>query len=95
MILWYKLHIDLNKLLKLSSGRAEADENIENLADLTDGKSYYVRDDDSSEGFNEAFYHALTYQSSVSANEMMIVKVLQETLRQWQQLNSSIAIIHS
>ena len=51
---------------------AEADKNIETLADLTDGKSYFVRDEDTSEALNEAFQSAITYQSAVSADKVHV-----------------------
>lgn len=50
----------------------EADKNIEYLADMTDGKSYFVHDDDTSEALGEAFQCALTYQSTISAEDMHI-----------------------
>lgn len=50
--------------------RREADESIENLADITDGKAYFVNDLDASETLHEAFMGALTYQSSISNGDL-------------------------
>lgn len=46
------------------------------MADLTDGKSYFVRDEDTSEKINEAFLQALTYQPAVTASTGLYVKVI-------------------
>ncbi|KAI9559824.1 hypothetical protein GHT06_013831 [Daphnia sinensis] len=48
----------------------EADNNIENLADLTDGKSYFIHDDDSSEALEQAFLGACTQQWNVQNSEL-------------------------
>lgn len=56
--------------------RNEADPNIEKLADLTDGKSYFVRDEDTSEALNEAFLGAMTYQSAISSSTDLQIKVI-------------------
>uniref|UniRef100_A0A0P6FLQ1 Calcium-activated chloride channel regulator 4, 30 kDa form n=1 Tax=Daphnia magna TaxID=35525 RepID=A0A0P6FLQ1_9CRUS len=48
----------------------QADKNIEQLADITDGKSYFIRDDDTSEALEQAFLGACTYQSSVNSSDL-------------------------
>ncbi|KAI9559825.1 hypothetical protein GHT06_013832 [Daphnia sinensis] len=56
----------------------QADKNIETLADLTDGKSYFIHDDDTSEALEQAFIGACTYQSSVNSADMQF-KVFEKT----------------
>ncbi|XP_057365305.1 calcium-activated chloride channel regulator 4-like [Daphnia carinata] len=48
----------------------DADTNIEQLADLTDGKSYFINDDDTSEALQQAFSGAYTYQSNVHSSDL-------------------------
>lgn len=43
----------------------EADEDIEKLAELTDGKSYYINDEATSAAVHDAFLGALTYQPNI------------------------------
>ena len=50
--------------------RREADTNIEHLADVTGGKSYFIKDDDSSEALQQAFSGACTYQSIVNNDDL-------------------------
>ncbi len=59
-------------------GRNEADKNIENLADETGGKSYFIRDDDSSEALQQAFVGSFTYQSSSVQNEDLTFKLFEK-----------------
>jgi hypothetical protein len=40
------------------------------LADVTGGKSYFIKDDDSSEALQQAFMGACTYQSRVKNNDL-------------------------
>ena len=56
---------------RLTVDRREADPNIERLADVTGGKSYFIKDDDSSEALQQAFMGACTYQSRVKNNDMI------------------------
>ncbi|XP_046655991.1 calcium-activated chloride channel regulator 4-like isoform X2 [Daphnia pulicaria] len=49
---------------------SEADSNIERLADVTGGKSYYIKDGDSSEAIQQAFTGACTYQSRVKNDDL-------------------------
>jgi len=46
------------------------------LADLTDGKSYFVSDEDTSEALHEAFLGAMTYQSAISSSTDLQIKVI-------------------
>ncbi|EFX71592.1 hypothetical protein DAPPUDRAFT_326968 [Daphnia pulex] len=58
---------------------SEADKNVEHLADVTGGKSYFIKDDDSSEALQQAFVGASTYQSTVK-NEDLIFKLFEKEL---------------
>jgi hypothetical protein len=49
------------------------------LADVTGGKSYFIKDDDSSEALQQAFVGASTYQSTVK-NEDLIFKLFEKDL---------------
>jgi calcium-activated chloride channel regulator 4 len=49
------------------------------LADVTGGKSYFIKDDDSSEALQQAFVGASTYQSTVK-NEDLIFKLFEKEL---------------
>ncbi|KAK4030134.1 Uncharacterized protein APZ42_033003 [Daphnia magna] len=48
----------------------KANEDIEYLADLTDGKSYFIHDEDTSEALEQAFFGASTQQWNVQNSEL-------------------------
>ena len=58
--------------------RENADKNLENLADKTEGKSYFVKDEDSSEALKQAFLGASTFQSRVK-NSDLIFKLFEKS----------------
>jgi hypothetical protein len=49
----------------------KADTHLENLADETEGKSYFIKDEDSSGVIQDAFLTASTFQSSVKNNDLI------------------------
>lgn len=58
--------------------RIEADPRIEMLAELTDGKSYFVHDWHNHDALRDAFVGALTYQTSIGGD--LHVKLLEAPL---------------
>ena len=57
----------------------KADQNLEDLARKTEGKSYFVKDEDGGAALQEAFLGASTFQSSVH-NEDLIFKLFEKDL---------------
>lgn len=53
--------------------RRSAEDKIEELADKTNGKSYFIDDNDSSQGLNDAFVGSLTYQPAVSTDQIVVL----------------------
>ncbi|XP_057365309.1 calcium-activated chloride channel regulator 1-like [Daphnia carinata] len=59
------------RVVSIAFGRT-AEDKIENLADKTNGKSYFIDDNDPSQGLNDAFVGSLTYQPAVSAYQIIV-----------------------
>jgi hypothetical protein len=65
--------------ISMCAYRENADKNLENLADKTEGKSYFVKDEDSSEALKQAFLGASTFQSRVKHGDL-IFKLFEKRL---------------
>lgn len=50
--------------------RNQADSDLERLADLTDGKTYFVQDSDTTQSYKDAFEFALTFQPNIQQNDL-------------------------
>lgn len=50
--------------------RNKADHGLEHLAALSDGKTYFIHDSDTSYAFNDAFQGALTFQPNISDSNL-------------------------
>ncbi|XP_057365310.1 calcium-activated chloride channel regulator 4-like [Daphnia carinata] len=66
------------RVVSIAFGK-QADKGIEHLADITDGKSYFINDDDTSEALQQAFLGACTYQSSVNSSDLQF-KLFEQTV---------------
>lgn len=53
--------------------RRKAEEKIEDLAAKTNGKSYFIDDNDTSQGLNDAFTGSLTYQPAVPSEQIVVL----------------------
>lgn len=60
------------RVVSIAFGRS-AEDKIEELADKTNGKSYFIDDNDSSQGLNDAFVGSLTYQPAVSTDQIVVL----------------------
>ncbi|XP_057365308.1 calcium-activated chloride channel regulator 1-like isoform X2 [Daphnia carinata] len=60
------------RVVSIAFGRT-AEDKIEDLADKTNGKSYFIDDNDPSQGLNDAFVGSLTYQPAVSADQIVVL----------------------
>jgi len=50
-----------------------AEDKIEDLAEKTNGKSFFVDDNDTSQGLNDAFIGSLTFQPAVSSDHIVVL----------------------
>lgn len=53
--------------------RRKAEDKIEDLARRTGGKSYFIDDDDTSQGLNDAFIGSQTYQPAVPSDQIVVL----------------------
>jgi len=53
--------------------RRTAEDKIEELAEKTNGKSFFVDDNDTSQGLNDAFIGSLTFQPAVSSDHIVVL----------------------
>lgn len=53
--------------------RRKAEEKIEDLATKTNGKSYFIDDNDASQGLNDAFIGSMTYQPAVPSDQIIVL----------------------
>lgn len=47
---------------------------------MTKGKSYFIDDDDSSQGLNDAFIGSLTYQPAVPSDKIVVLVCINQIL---------------
>ncbi|XP_046656009.1 calcium-activated chloride channel regulator 4A-like [Daphnia pulicaria] len=73
------------RVVSIAFGR-KAEDKIEDLATKTNGKSYFIDDNDSSQGLNDAFIGSLTYQPAVSADQIVVLLFQ----RQYQNVTETI-----
>ena len=55
-----------------TNARRDAEQLIEELAAATKGKSYFIDDNDTSQGLSNAFIGSLTYQPAVSSDQIIV-----------------------
>ena len=65
---------------------------MEELADKTHGKSYYVDDQDTSASLQQAFQGALTYQSYVSSSDLVFMLFSNTTGNAAHRLDGSFTV---
>jgi hypothetical protein len=53
--------------------RRKAEDEIEDLATKTNGKSYFIDDNNSSQGLNDALIGSLTYQPAVPSDQIVVL----------------------
>lgn len=51
----------------------DAADKIEELAEKTNGKSYFISDSDTGQGLSDAFIGSLTYQPAVSSDRIVVL----------------------
>lgn len=69
-----------SQFIYLNKNRREAEDKIEDLAKQTNGKSYFIDDNDSSQGLNDAFVGSLTYQPAVPSNKITVLVMLNKII---------------